>query len=182
MMAPDVVVMETSAEAAELLVFLSAGGFSRTCAVCLLVVEARRHGGERKQRGDAAKWQTRDLFLGKGIPTQQPNTFHSHPKNANRNLRHLKWTASSGKSEHLLPLLLSVSIQKQQVVGPGKTSTFLVLSLQLQAPKHIADVKRERGREPRGICQSLRKCLRLFRLPLDWLCTFCTKSPYKIQT
>lgn len=179
MMAPDVVVMETSAEAAELLVFLSAGGFSRTCAVCLLVVEARR-------RAEAERWRCKMAnkrpFLGKGIPTQQPNTFHSHPKNANRNLCHLKWTASSGKSEHLLPLLLSVSIQKQQVVGPGKTSTFLVLSLQLQAPKHTADVKRERGREPRGICQSLRKCLRLFRLPLDWLCTLCTKSPYKIQT
>lgn len=61
-MPPDVLVMETSAAAAELLVFLSAGGFWKTCAVCLLVVEARR--GERKPRGDAAKRHTKWLGAG----------------------------------------------------------------------------------------------------------------------
>lgn len=99
--------------------------------------------GSREVTLQNGKQETWFRFLGKGIPTQQPNTFHSYPKNANRNLGRPKWTACSGKSKHLLPLLVSVSIQEQQVVGPGKTSTFLVLSLQLQAPKHIVDVKRE---------------------------------------
>lgn len=141
MMAPDVVVMETSAEAAELLVFPSAGGFSRTCAVSLLVVEARR-------RAEAERWRCKmaNKRLGSGFWVKEflhSSQTLSYPKNANRNLGRPKWTACSGKSKHLLPLLVSVSIQEQQVVGPGKTSTFLVLSLQLQAPKHIVDVKRE---------------------------------------
>lgn len=151
MMAPDVVVMETSAEAAELLAFRSAGGILE--GMCCLPAarggtEASGSGEVTLQNGKQDPWCR---FLGEGIATQQPNTFHPDPKKMPTETC-VTWSerpaaANWNISHRWLSLSVSVSAAAGRRAWQNIHRSGFGPPLQRRAPGRVADVKREENQD-----------------------------------